>query len=71
MGMAVMAMKLDQELVSVDLGPPFLVFIDLRKAYATMDRGRLIQTLEGYGMGPCLCVLLVTLWSHQKKGAAT
>ena len=44
----------------------FLIFLNLRKAYDTMDRDRLIQTLEGYGSIPRLCVLLETFWAHQK-----
>ena len=32
-----------------------------------MDRGRLIWTLEGYGVGPRLCELLETFWVHQKE----
>ena len=51
-GTAVMELKLDQELASIDHDPLFLVFFDLRKGYDTVERGRIIQTLEGYGIGP-------------------
>ena len=59
-------MNLVQELTSVDHNPLFLVFLDLRKAYDTVDRDRLIQTLEGYGTGPHIFGLLETFWSHQQ-----
>ena len=61
-----MEMKLEQELAIVYHDPLFLVFLDLRKACDNVDRGRLIQTLEGYSAGPCLCGLLETFWAHQK-----
>ena len=53
-GTAIMELKLAKELARVDHEPLFLVFLDLRKAYDTVDRDRLIQTLEGYGAGPCM-----------------
>ena len=61
-----MGLNLAQELTRVDHIPLFLVFLDLSKAYVTIDRERIILTLEGYGAGPRLCVLLDTLWSHQQ-----
>ena len=55
MGMATMDLKLAQELACVDHNPLFQVFLDLRKAYRKKYKYRLIQTLEGYGAGPCMC----------------
>ena len=49
-----MELKLLQELTSVYQDPIFLVFLGLRKAYDNLDRGRLLQVLEGYGAGPKL-----------------
>ena len=63
-GEATMELKLTQDLASVDHNPLFLVLLDLRKVYYTMDRVRLIQTLEGYGAVSCLCELMVILWVH-------
>ena len=30
----------------------YLIFLDLHKAYDTLDRSRCLETLEGYGLGP-------------------
>ena len=40
-----MELKLVQELARIDQNPLFLLFLDLRKAYDTMDRYRLLITL--------------------------
>ena len=57
---AIMELKLAQELVSIDQDPLLLVFLDLMKAYDTMDRDLLLVTLEGYGSGSWMCGLLET-----------
>ncbi len=31
--------------------PHFMIFLDLQKAYDTLDRSRAIQILQGYGVG--------------------
>ena len=59
--MAIMELNLAQELASTDQEPLFLVLLDLWKAYNTVDRDRLIITLEGYGAGPRMCGLLKNL----------
>ena len=61
-----MELKIAQELVTVDHEPLLLVFLDLWKDYDMVDRDRLIQTLEGYSTGPCMCRLLETFWYHQQ-----
>ena len=41
-----------------------MVFIDLRKAYDAMDRGRCLEILEGYGVGPNIRRLLSHFWEE-------
>ena len=62
----IMELRLAQELESVDQDPLFLVFLDLRKAYEKIYRGRLTNTLEGYGAGLKLQGLLKEFWSRQE-----
>ena len=65
-GTAIMELKLAQELARIDQEPLFLVFLDLRKAYDTMDWDRLLIKMEGYGAGPCISGLLELFWECQK-----
>ena len=52
MGTAILDLKLDQDIAIIDQDPLFLVFLDLRNSYDTVDRDSLIITLEGYVAGP-------------------
>ena len=65
-GTDIMELNLAQENASLDQYPLLLVFLDLRKSYGTVDRDRLIITLEGYGAGPKMCGLLKTFWECQQ-----
>ena len=47
-GTDIMELKLSQELARIDQYPLFLVFMDLRKAYNTVDQECLLITMEGY-----------------------
>ena len=64
--MAIVELKLTQEIVNIYQDPLFLVLLELRKAYDTVDRYRLLITLDGYGLGPRICGLLDTFWDCQK-----
>ena len=61
-----MEVKLYQEFASIYHNPLLLIFLYLSKAYNTMDRVRLVQTLVHYGVGPCICGFLATLWTDKK-----
>jgi Reverse transcriptase (RNA-dependent DNA polymerase) len=65
-GTAGIEAKLQQELASIWHLPLFQVYIDLRKAYNTIDRDRALETLSSYGMGPRLLNLLRHFWKSQR-----
>ncbi len=44
----------------------YQIFLDLTKAYDTLDRERTLEILEQYGVGPCIIRLLRKFWQHQK-----
>ena len=39
-----------------------MIFLDLHKTYDALDRSRLLEILEGYGVGPRSRKLLQTYW---------
>ena len=43
-----------------------MIFFDLRKSQDNLERGRLLQTLEGYGEGPKLQGLLEAFLLRQE-----
>ena len=61
-GTAIMELNMSQELDRIYQDPLFLLSLDLRKAYDTLDFGRLLHTLKSYRAGPKLCGILVELW---------
>ena len=40
----------------------YVIFLDLTKAYDTLDRSRCLEILEGYGVGPNARRLLNNYW---------
>ncbi len=56
-----------QQLSYLELKPFYGVFLDLKKAFDSMDRERCIMILEGYGAGP----RMIRLWCalHQATTA--
>ena len=57
-GTTIMELKLEKEFVSVDRDTLFLVLIDIMKEYSNLNQGILLQTIEWYGAGLKIWVLL-------------
>ena len=65
-GMAIIELKLTQDLARIYQDPLFLVLLDLWKAYDTVNRYHLIIKIEGYVAGPRMYGLLETFWECQQ-----
>jgi hypothetical protein len=64
-GTAIIEAKLFQQLALVDQVPVFEIFLDLRKAYDSVDRERTLeQIFEGYGVGPNTRRILKKYWDQ-------
>lgn len=53
------ATKFDKE-----VKPRFIVFLDLKKAYDTLDRTRTMEILKAYGVGPNICHFIEQTWDN-------
>ena len=65
-GTAIIEAKLLQQWARLTETPLYGIFLDLRKAYDTLDRERALAILEGYGVGPRGLRLLSTFWDQQQ-----
>jgi hypothetical protein len=61
-GTAIIEIKLRMQLAKRSTKPLFMVFLDLKKAYDTLDRDRTLKILEGYGVGPNLRRFIEKIW---------
>jgi len=61
-GTAIMEAKLPAQLRCRLDEPLFVVFIDLKKAYDTLDRSQAMRILEGYGVGANIRWVIATIW---------
>jgi hypothetical protein len=64
-GTAIIEAKLLQQMAAIEQVPLFEIFLDLKKAYNTLDCDQTLGILKGYGMGPCLRGILQTFWDLQ------
>jgi hypothetical protein len=62
-GTAILELILQMQLSEIQNRPLFLIFLDLKKAYDTLDRERTLEILEKYGVGPNLIRLLRNFWN--------
>ena len=61
-----MEVNLAQQLDGLAHNPIFQCFIDVRKAYNSLEMGRCLEVLRGYGMGPNLARLLKSYMVPQR-----
>ena len=65
-GTAIMEAKLLMQLHCRRDDPLFMIFIDLKKAYDTVDRSQALRILEAYGVGPNVLRFLRNVWQGDK-----
>ncbi len=61
-GTAIIELKLAQQLVHMEQELLFATFLDLRKAYNVLCRGRCLRILQGYGVGPHVLEVIAYFW---------
>jgi hypothetical protein len=61
---AILEAKLQMQQASRSGLPYYQVFLDLKKAYDTLDRERAMQILEAYGVGPNIRAYLQWIWQN-------
>ena len=62
---ATLEAKLAHQMAGLAHKPLFQVFLDVRKAYNSLDKERCLELLSGYGLGPNLARLLENYWRRQ------
>ena len=62
-GTAIMEAKLLMQLHCREDSPLHMVFIDLKKAYDTLDRDAATRILKAYGVGPNILRILLGVWA--------
>ncbi len=65
-GTSVMEAKLTQQLAHLEQVPFYSVFLDLKKAFNSMDCERCLLILGGYGVGPKMICLIQNFWENAK-----
>jgi Reverse transcriptase (RNA-dependent DNA polymerase) len=61
---AISELKLCMRATTMDkkANPRFIIFLDLKKAYDTLDRSRTLEILKSYGVGPNICHIIEQTW---------
>ncbi len=65
-GTASIKAKLAQQLVWRDQCPLYEIYVDLKKAYDAINRGRMLEILKAYGARPNLLRLQNSCWENAK-----
>jgi hypothetical protein len=63
-GTAGIKAKLAQQLAHLEQAPFYGVFLDLKKAFDSMDGERCLLILDGYGVGPRMFRLIRNFWRN-------
>jgi hypothetical protein len=61
---ATMILKLLMQHAQRTTKPTYYVFLDLKKAYDTMDRKRTLEILKAYGVGPIILGIIEKTWEN-------
>ena len=61
---AIINLKLRMQLARRKKDPLYLIFLDVKKAYDSLDRDRTISLLRKYGVGEKICILLINMWKE-------
>ena len=59
---AIINVKLIMQLAKRNKHPLYMIFLDIKKAYDTLDRQRAINLLRKYGLGDKICNLIGKMW---------
>ena len=61
---AILEAKLEMQQAALQGVPYFQIFLDLAKAYDSIDRDRLLDVLAGYGFGPNMLRVIRRVWTN-------
>ncbi len=70
-GTASIEAKLAQQLAWQDQCPLYEIYVDLKKAYDSINRGHMMEILKAYGVGPNFLRLQNLFWKNAKLVCCT